>query len=167
MSLEIEKLVPIERLMEDRQKLRQQGKSLVLTNGCFDLLHMGHVYFLKEAAAKADVLWVAVNSDSSIRRLKGPMRPIYSQEARLYLLNALQCVCGLFVFDGLHLAQEMELVAPDIYVKAGDYTLETLHPLERAALEKNRSQILFLNFVSGWSTSGIIQSITQQPKSNV
>ncbi|MDR2769608.1 MAG: adenylyltransferase/cytidyltransferase family protein [Puniceicoccales bacterium] len=167
MSLEIEKLIPIERLMEARQTLRQQGKSLVFTNGCFDLLHVGHVYFLKEAAVQADVLWVAVNSDASVRLLKGSTRPIYPQEARLYLLNALQCVNGLFTFDGLHLAQEMELIAPDIYVKAGDYTLETMHPLERAALEKNHSQILFLNFVSGWSTSDIIQSITQQPKSNV
>ncbi|MDR0755621.1 MAG: adenylyltransferase/cytidyltransferase family protein [Puniceicoccales bacterium] len=166
MSLEIEKLIPVERLMKARQTLRQQGKSLVFTNGCFDLLHVGHVHFLKEAAAQADVLWVAVNSDASVRLLKGPTRPIYPQEARLYLLNALQCVHGLFTFDGLHLAQEMELITPDIYVKAGDYTLETMHPLERAALEKNRSQILFLNFVSGWSTSGTIQSITQQPKSN-
>jgi rfaE bifunctional protein nucleotidyltransferase chain/domain len=167
MSLEIEKLIPVEKLMEARQRLRQQGKSLVFTNGCFDLLHVGHVHFLKEAATQADVLWVAINSDTSIRRLKGPTRPIYSQEARLYLLNALQCVNGLFTFDGLHLAQEMELITPNIYVKAGDYTLETMHPLERAALEKNRSQILFLNFVSGWSTSGIIQSVTRQPKSYV
>jgi rfaE bifunctional protein nucleotidyltransferase chain/domain len=167
MSLKIEKLIPVEKLMEARQTLRQQGKSLVFTNGCFDLLHIGHVHFLKEAAAQADVLWVAVNSDASVRRLKGPTRPIYSQEARLYLLDALQCVSGLFMFGGLHLAQEMELITPNIYVKAGDYTLETMHPLERAALEKNRSQILFLNFVSGWSTSGIIQSITRHPKSHV
>ncbi|MDR1254886.1 MAG: adenylyltransferase/cytidyltransferase family protein [Puniceicoccales bacterium] len=166
MSLEIEKLIPVEKLMEARQTLRQQGKSLVFTNGCFDLLHVGHVHFLKEAAAQADVLWVAVNSDASVRMLKGPTRPIYSREARLYLLNALQCVNGLYTFDGLHLAKEIELIAPHIYVKAGDYTLETLHPLERAALEKNRSRILFLNFVSGWSTSGIVQSITQQPKSH-
>ncbi|MDR0647704.1 MAG: adenylyltransferase/cytidyltransferase family protein [Puniceicoccales bacterium] len=166
MSLEIEKLIPVEKLTEARQTLRQRGKSLVLTNGCFDLLHVGHVHFLKEAAAQADVLWVAVNSDASVRVLKGSTRPIYSQEARLYLLNALQCVHGLFMFDGLHLTQEMELIAPDIYVKAGDYTRETMHPLERAALEKNRSQILFLNFVSGWSTSGTIRSITQQPKSH-
>ena len=151
--LTINKLISKENLPEYRTALKQQGKTLVVTNGCFDLLHVGHVHFLQEAARRGDVLLVGVNSDRSVQALKGPDRPIYSEEARLYLLNALACVDKLFVIEGPHLAEELELIAPDVYVKAGDYTLESLNPYERKALERVHAKIEFLHFQAGWSTS--------------
>lgn len=157
----IPKLISRERLSQERLRLREAGKRLVLTNGCFDLLHAGHIYALEQAAQQGDVLWVGVNSDNSVQRLKGPTRPIYNQEARLYLLNALQCVTGLFLFDGDNLAPEMELVQPDVYVKSGDYTLDKLNPDERQVLIAANTQIVFSPFLEGWSTTNIIDQISR------
>ena len=157
----IPKLIPRECLNQERRRVRETGKRLVLTNGCFDLLHAGHIYALEQAAQQGDVLWVGVNSDSSVCRLKGPGRPIYDQEARLYLLNALQCVSGLFLFDGDNLAPEMALIQPDIYVKSGDYTLDKLNPDERQALLAAQTQIVFSPFLKGWSTTHTINIISR------
>ena len=153
------KLIPHERLSQERMLIRNAGKRLVLTNGCFDLLHAGHIYALEQAAQQGDVLWVGVNSDNSVRRLKGPSRPVYNEEARLYMLNALQCVSGLFLFDGDNLALEMELIQPDVYVKSGDYSLEKLNPAERQALLASSTQIIFAPFLQGWSTTHTIEQI--------
>jgi rfaE bifunctional protein nucleotidyltransferase chain/domain len=132
---------------------------LVLTNGCFDLLHAGHVYALEEAAKLGDILWVGINSDASVRRLKGPSRPIYNQNARAYLLTALNIVKDVFIFENTHLAQEISVLKPDVYVKSGDYTLETLNPLERKALEDYGAAIHFIPFLEGWSTTSTIKTI--------
>ena len=157
----IPKLIPRECLSQDRMRVRDAGKRLVLTNGCFDLLHAGHIYALEQAAQQGDVLWVGVNSDSSVQRLKGPTRPIYPQDARLYMLNALQCVTGLFLFDGDNLAPEIELIQPDIYVKSGDYTLDKLNPDERQALLAAKTQIVFAPFLEGWSTTRTLEKINR------
>lgn len=156
----IPKLIPRERLSQERLRVRNNGKRLILTNGCFDLLHAGHIYALEQAAQQGDVLWVGVNSDSSVRKLKGPRRPIYSQDSRLYLLNALQCVDGLFLFDGDNLAPELELIQPDIYVKSGDYTLDRLNPDERRILLAAKTQIVFTPFLKGWSTTHTIEQLS-------
>lgn len=142
--------------------VRDIGKRLVLTNGCFDLLHAGHVYALEQAAQQGDVLWVGVNSDNSVRRLKGPTRPIYDQNARLYLLNGLQCISGLFLFDGDNLAPEIELIQPDVYVKSGDYTLDKLNSNERQALLAAKAKIVFTPFLKGWSTTHTIDQINRE-----
>ncbi|MGX8716824.1 MAG: adenylyltransferase/cytidyltransferase family protein [bacterium] len=158
----IPKLISRERLTQERMRVRNADKRLVLTNGCFDLLHAGHIYALEQAAQQGDVLWVGVNSDNSVRRLKGPTRPIYNEEARLYMLNALQCVSGLFLFDGDNLAPEMELVQPDVYVKSGDYSLEKLNPAERQALLSCQAKIVFAPFLQGWSTTYTIEQIEKK-----
>lgn len=155
----IPKWIPRERLSQERMRVRNAGKRLVLTNGCFDLLHAGHIYALEQAAQQGDVLWVGVNSDNSVRRLKGPTRPIYNEEARLYMLNALQCISGLFLFDGDHLAPEMELIQPDVYVKSGDYSLEKLNPAERQVLLSCQAKIVFAPFLQGWSTTHTLEQI--------
>lgn len=139
-----------------RAKLRQQGKTLVFTNGCFDLLHAGHVIALEAAKRQGTVLWIGVNSDASIHALKGNDRPIYSQNERLYLLNALQCVDGLLLFEGTHCAQELSCIQPDVYVKSSDYSLATLHPQERQALESCHAKIFFLPMLLGRSTTQTI-----------
>ncbi|MDR0444913.1 MAG: adenylyltransferase/cytidyltransferase family protein [Puniceicoccales bacterium] len=135
------------------------NQKIVLTNGCFDLLHPGHVQALQEAANLGDQLWVAINDDDSIRQLKGPKRPIQNLEERASLLGALGCVSGIFNFHGTNLAREIELFHPDVYVKSGDYTLETLHPEERSALEHIGCKICFIPFLKGHSTTQLIDRI--------
>ena len=158
------KKILFENLALQREQLRLEGKRLVLTNGCFDLLHAGHVYSLQQAASQGDVLWVGLNSDESVRQLKGPARPIYPENARLYLLNALEYVHGIFLFNGTNLSKEMALIRPDVYVKSGDYTLDTLNKDEKQVLDACGAKIVFLPFLEGWSTSKTIKSIWRKTK---
>jgi rfaE bifunctional protein nucleotidyltransferase chain/domain len=146
--------------IESAAKIRLECKkcSIVLTNGCFDLLHAGHIFSLQQAAQLGE-LWVALNGDGSIRRLKGPLRPIVGVQERAYMLAALECVRGIFVFDGPHLARELEIFRPDIYVKSSDYTRETLNAEERSALEKIGASIKFVALLGNLSTSQIIKKI--------
>ena len=159
-ALENSKLLSLEEISLKRQELSNAGKRLVLTNGCFDLLHVGHVSSLKAAKACGDILWVGINGDESVRRLKGPTRPIQSECERAYILGALACVDGVFIFHDVDLAKEISLVKPDIYVKSGDYTLEKLNPSELEALKRCQAEIRFLPFIPNFSTSGIIKRLS-------
>lgn len=161
MMLFSRKEILFENLALQREQLRLEGKRLVLTNGCFDLLHAGHVYSLQQAALQGDILWVGLNSDESVHQLKGPTRPIYPENVRLYLLNALECVDGVFLFNGTNLSKEIALIRPDVYVKSGDYTLDTLNKDEKQILNACATKIIFLPFLEGWSTSKTIKSIQQ------
>ena len=105
-----------------RKKVRESGKSFVLTNGCFDLLHCGHAYSLAEASKFGDYLWVAMNSDASARKLKGAERPIVPEDQRAYLVASLSCVSGVTLFENERLTQEILALEPDVYVKSSDYT---------------------------------------------
>ena len=156
------KWIPVDNLADYRADLKDLGKTLVLTNGCFDLLHAGHVYALEQAARYGDILWVGINSDASVKRLKGPKRPIYSEQERLYILSALECVHGVFIFDGSDLSQEMQLIRPDVYVKSGDYSLEKLNPKERSVLEACRTKIIFTPFLPGKSTTQTLEALSQE-----
>ncbi len=142
-----------------RESLRQSGRKLVVTNGCFDILHRGHVEYLAQAAALGDELLVLVNSDASVRELKGPTRPVNNEIDRAFLLTALKSVSKAVIFPTARCNQELDALSPDVYAKAGDYTLAKLDPAERAALEKHGTQIVFLPFVSGHSTTGIIEKL--------
>lgn len=157
--LPISKQIALSEITVRREQLRHNNQTLVFTNGCFDLLHVGHVYVLEAAKKEGDVLWVGVNSDASVRALKGSMRPIYPQEARLYLLNALQCVDGLILFDGTDCARELERIQPDVYIKSGHYTLETLNPNERKVLEACSARIRFIPPLPDWSTTKTLERI--------
>jgi rfaE bifunctional protein nucleotidyltransferase chain/domain len=152
------KLFPFEKAVQIRQKCK--SFSIVLTNGCFDLLHSGHIFSLQQAARFGE-LWVALNGDASIRQLKGPQRPVIGERERAYTLAALECVRGIFIFDGLRLARELEIFRPDIYVKSSDYAPETLDPEERSALEKIGAKIEFVPLLPNFSTSQIIKKIQQ------
>jgi rfaE bifunctional protein nucleotidyltransferase chain/domain len=140
-----------------RDAAASAGKRVVLTNGCFDLLHRGHAEYLRRSAGLGDLLVVAVNSDASVRELKGPPRPLNSEDDRAYLLASLRCVDAVFIFRGPRLDGEIRLLRPDIYTKAGDYTPETLDPGERAALDETGADIRILPFVEGRSTTTLIQ----------
>ena len=136
---------------------RQRGERLVLTNGCFDLLHLGHVRYLEAARSLGDALVVAINGDDSVRALKGPGRPLTREHDRAEVVAALECVDHVVIFPEVRVTRLLERVRPAIYVKGGDYTADTLDPEERAALEKIGAEIRILPFEPGHSTSALIE----------
>ncbi|MGC3959429.1 MAG: adenylyltransferase/cytidyltransferase family protein [Verrucomicrobiota bacterium] len=139
--------------------MRQQGRKLVVTNGCFDLLHVGHVTYLEAARNQGDELLVGVNSDAAVRELKGPTRPVNGEADRLAVLAALQSVSGVCLFTEKRATHFLEQAQPDVYVKGGDYTLETLDPDERRAVERAGGKIIIIPSVSDKSTTATLQKI--------
>ena len=119
-------LVSIERAFELAEKLRKEGKKIVLANGVFDLLHKGHILYLQEAKALGDVLFVAVNSDLSVRKLKGEARPILPQEERAFIVASLSAVDYAFVFEEEDVGEIIRRMRPHFHAKGGDYTPETV-----------------------------------------
>jgi rfaE bifunctional protein nucleotidyltransferase chain/domain len=140
---------------------RKRGKKLVLTNGCFDLLHLGHVRYLRAARALGDALVVAINGDDSVRRLKGDGRPLNPEGDRAEVVAALECVDHVVIFPEVRVSRLLEQVRPSIYAKGGDYTVDTLAPEERAALEKIGAEVRILPFEPGYSTSGLIERMKE------
>jgi len=153
------KLLSIEAATKLRESMRAEGKKLVLTNGVFDLLHTGHLYYLQQARALGDALFIALNSDQSVKVLKGPLRPIQNEEQRAYALAATWFVDGVVIFREKRLTKEILALRPDVYCKAGDYTLEKLDPEERGALQSVGADIRFLPFLPGFSTTDLIAKI--------
>lgn len=131
----------------------------MLTNGCFDLLHYGHVESLTQAAAFGDYLWVAMNSDSSVRALKGIDRPIIPENERAYVLNSLDCISGVTLFENERLTEEILALQPDVYVKSSDYTVDSIDPEEKKALMSVNASLKFVPFIAGHSTSSLIERI--------
>ncbi len=142
-----------------RADLRASGQRLVVTNGCFDLLHAGHVTYLEAARHQGDALLVGVNSDATVRQLKGPDRPVNSENDRALVLAALQNVDAVFIFPERDAVHFLATVRPDIYVKGGDYTIETVNQDERRLIEKAGGKIVLLAHVPGKSTTGLIEKM--------
>ena len=142
-------------------EIRTQNRRLVLTNGCFDLLHVGHVRYLRAAAALGDFLAVAVNGDESVEALKGTGRPLNCAEDRAEVLAALESVDFVTIFPALRATEVIEAVRPAIYVKGGDYTLKSLDREEVAALKKAGAEIRTLPLVPEKSTSRLIERMRQ------
>ncbi len=138
-------------------EMRSAGRTLVFTNGCFDLLHVGHVRYLEQARALGDALAVALNGDASVRALKGPQRPINEEADRAEVLAALGCVDYVTVFHTPRLEAVIREVRPQLYVKGGDYTEESLDPSEATALREVGSAIRILPLVPGRSTTATIE----------
>ncbi len=154
-------ILSLEHCVERCSQARRRGQRVVLTNGCFDILHRGHFEYLRLSASLGDLLVVAVNSDESVKLLKGPNRPLQDQESRAYALACLRFVDLVTIFPGPRLAEEILRLSPDVYTKASDYSVETLDPSERHALELCGSKIHFLPFVSGRSTSFLMQRLAE------
>jgi len=142
-----------------RENLRKQNKKLVFTNGCFDILHKGHVSYLIKASQMGDALILAINSDRSVRKLKGPSRPVTLEQDRAFIISCLEFIDAVVIFDSLRCDKLIQLIEPDIYVKAGDYNLETLDPCEKKALVEAKSDICFIPFIDGYSSTKIIDAI--------
>src|SRR5712675_2764039 len=130
------KIVELEELSDRCEKLRAAGKKIVATNGCFDLLHVGHVRYLCAARALGDALIVGINGDQSVRELKGAGRPVNSENDRAEIVAALECVDLVTIFPEMRATRFLELASPDVYVKGGDYKQDTLNADERQALQK-------------------------------
>ncbi|MDR0679187.1 MAG: adenylyltransferase/cytidyltransferase family protein [Puniceicoccales bacterium] len=155
---------PFSELCSERERWRREGRRIVLTNGCFDLLHSGHIFLLQQAARFGDRLVVALNSDDSVRTLKGPGRPILSQELRAYALHSVRWVDGLFIFDGTRADREIRAFAPDVYVRARDRTVSDLDSKELRALRAVGARIEFVSLLAGFSTTSLLERI-RQPQS--
>ena len=154
------KIITLPELARRAGEIRQAGKRLVLTNGCFDLLHVGHVRYLEKARALGDFLAVAVNGDESVRALKGAGRPLNSEADRAEVLAALEAVNFVTIFPDVRVTQVIETARPAIYAKGGDYTSESLDVEERAALQRVGAKTVILPLVPGKSTSQLIQRAT-------
>jgi rfaE bifunctional protein nucleotidyltransferase chain/domain len=155
------KIISWEQLPAWRAALRSSGKKLVATNGCFDLLHPGHVFYLEAARKLGDALLIGLNGDESVRGLKGPGRPINSQEDRALVLAALESVSGVCIFAERGAARFLSRAEPDVYVKGGDYTLETMNQEERRLVEQHGGKVAVIAFTPGKSTTALLKKISE------
>jgi rfaE bifunctional protein nucleotidyltransferase chain/domain len=144
-------------LVKERQRLRQKGRRVVFTNGCFDLLHPGHIRYLNQARLLGDVLIVALNSDLSVRKLKGESRPILKEEERAEVMAALACVDYVTIFSEETPRELIAELLPDILVKGGDWSLDTI--VGREEVEAAGGLVQSLSFIEGVSTTEIIERI--------
>jgi rfaE bifunctional protein nucleotidyltransferase chain/domain len=155
------KIIPWEKLPEWRAAIRSSGKKLVVTNGCFDLLHLGHVTYLENARNQGDMLLIGVNGDDAVRKLKGADRPVNSQDDRAAVLAALESVSGVCIFADSTATRFLAAAQPDVYVKGGDYTLDTLNQEERRTVEQAKGRIVIIPFVPDKSTTALLKKISR------
>jgi rfaE bifunctional protein nucleotidyltransferase chain/domain len=153
------KILTLDEVAAYRDRLRREGRTVVATNGCFDLLHVGHLRYLTEARGFGDFLWVGLNGDASVRELKGPPRPLVSEADRAELLAAWRIVDAVTIFPEVRATAFLHAVQPDIYVKGGDYTAESLDAGEAAALREGGARIEIVPLVPGKSTSNLVKKL--------
>jgi rfaE bifunctional protein nucleotidyltransferase chain/domain len=161
------KLLSLQQAARWTASARRRGRSIVATNGCFDLLHFGHVSYLQRARKLGDLLVVGLNSDKSCRALKGPTRPLVPARQRAAVLAALACVDAVVIFPEKRAHRFLGSVRPDIYVKGGDYRPETLDARERAVLTAIGAKVRILPFVPGFSTTRLIAKINRAAPKNL
>lgn len=152
-----EKIRRREELHRIIQDLEARGKRVVFTNGCFDLLHVGHIRYLEKARMLGDVLVVGLNADRSVQTIKGPLRPILPEEERAEVLSGLWCVDYVILFDDPTPLELITFLRPDVLVKGGDWEKETV--VGREVVEESGGEVVILPFVEGSSTSNIIETI--------
>ena len=153
----MEKFVSQEEIVKIVRQGQAGGKTFVVTNGCFDILHVGHVRYLQKTKELADYSIVMLNSDSSVKRLKGENRPINCEQDRAEILTSLSCVDYVVLFEQTSPADLLEKIKPNIYTKGADYTIETLP--ERDVVIRNSIKVEFIEFVEGKSTTNVIKKM--------
>lgn len=155
-----EKILSMDQMLAERERLRAAGKRLVFTNGVFDLLHVGHVRYLRQARALGDALVVAINSDRSVRELKGPERPVFDEAERAEIMAALRDVNYVVVFDDISPRGTIRRLLPDVLVKGGDYPLDEIHGREE--VEAAGGKVISLPFVPGASTTSVLEKMKRK-----
>ena len=153
-------IIPREYIKEACETVRADGATIVFTNGCFDILHAGHVRYLTAAAEMGDFLVIGLNSDASVRRLKGEGRPVVPEADRAEVLDALRAVDIVTVFDEPTAEELVRLVRPDVYAKGGDYSLDTLP--EAKIVQAAGGRVEFIPLVEGRSTTNVIEKIRSE-----
>lgn len=153
----IEKIKTIDELKDIVVKLKKLNKRIITTNGVFDILHIGHIRYLQKAKKLGDVLIVAVNSDVSVKKIKGPKRPLNDENDRAEALAALQCVDFVAIFNEENPIKFLEEIKPNVHVKGGDYKLDKI--IEKDAVEKNGGEVKLIPEVKGYSTTRFIDKV--------
>ncbi len=156
----LENIKTLEEIVAIRQQLHREGKRLVFTNGCFDILHAGHVRYLNQARTMGDALVVAVNSDKSVRKLKGENRPVVPEDERAEVLAALEAVDYVFLFDDLTPQNIIDAIVPDVLVKGADWGINDI--VGRETVEKAGGVVRNITLVAGASSTNIIEKILRQ-----
>lgn len=151
------KIFNIDELIKFRQKVQREGKKVVFTNGCFDIIHRGHIELLKKAKEFGDILIIGLNSDFSVKKIKGGERPILNEDDRAYILGALECVDAVCLFDEETPSRIIEQLKPDVLVKGGDYKIGEI--VGRETVQDCGGEVITIPFVEGKSTRGIIEKI--------
>lgn len=154
-----EKMIPWDQLPAWRSKFRATGRKLVVTNGCFDLLHVGHITYLEQARQMGDALLVGVNGNNSVQQLKGEGRPLNDEQDRASVVAALASVDAICIFSDKTATRFLSAAQPDIYVKGGDYTPETLNQDERRIVEQAGGKIVIIPMVPGKSSTSLLEKI--------
>jgi rfaE bifunctional protein nucleotidyltransferase chain/domain len=155
------KILTADTLPAWREALRAEGRTLAATNGCFDILHAGHVNYLQSARNEAEALIVGLNSDRSIAELKGPDRPIHTEADRAAVIAALESVDAVYIFDELRATNFLQITHPDVYIKGGDYTIDQLPAEERAIIQAQGGNIIVLGHLPGKSSTEIAKRILE------
>ncbi|MFQ6116205.1 MAG: adenylyltransferase/cytidyltransferase family protein [bacterium] len=159
------KIKSLEEVTDIVRELQQQGKTIVTTNGSFDVLHAAHVKFLQEASQLGDILVVLVNSDSSIRAQKGPERPIIPEQERMEMLAALECVDYVCLFSEVKVIRALSHLKPNVHVKGGTFIAERVAE-EKELVEKHGGKMVTLNLIEGYSTTNLINRILERYRGN-
>ena len=149
------RILNLNEILTYRETLRKVKKTIVFTNGCFDIIHFGHIKYLFEAAKLGDTLLVAVNSDSSVRKLKGEKRPIFPQEERTEILASLECVDFVTIFEEETPFNIIKSIVPDVLVKGGDYKIDDI--VGKDVVEKNGGKVVTIPYIEGYSTTEILK----------
>ncbi|HJO92073.1 MAG TPA: adenylyltransferase/cytidyltransferase family protein [Victivallales bacterium] len=158
----LNKIMSLNQARTWRNNLKDIGKKLVVTSGCFDIFHRGHATYLMKARALGDALLLGINSDRSVQTLKGPERPINKQDDRAFIMGCLPFIDAVVIFDSLRCDGLLEAIKPDIFAKGGDITIETLPKEEREILKACRCKIEFISFVKGFSSTSVIDKIKEK-----
>ena len=155
----LSKIKSMEEALSWRKSMRKKGLNVVITNGCFDILHRGHATYLMKAREQGDLLLLAVNSDNSVKAIKGPNRPVNKEDDRAFIMACLPFVDAVVIFNTPDCVELLSQLKPDVYVKGGDYNIDTINQAERRLLEKIGCRIKILAHSQGYSTTSIIEKI--------
>jgi len=153
------KVIDLKDLISKKNQMKKEKKKIIWTNGCFDILHIGHIRYLEKAKLYGDILIVGLNDDESVRKLKGEKRPIINEKERAEILSALEFIDYIVFFHETDVTKYLKALEPDVYVKGGDYTMETINQDERKIVEDYSGRIIIIPAETSNSTTNIIEKI--------